>query len=646
MKLKKIHQISFLFFVLFVISFPLSVSFSQTFFVFSFLTSFLYLFQKKRTSKFFFQKGYFPPVFWAALFIYVGVFISTIYNWKIGSFSLASYWNNQSELHDIWMVFAIPLAIFHSRSKVRERILKKVILLSFLLCLLVGMISVFTPYRLGRWISLGLEYPEGERLQHFAGSIFGRFTYLPIGLMNTHLTYGGIYGMLLFSVFLSNFIPFFQKIGSLHSVWKKFIYSFLIIFITLASVSILVWNQSRSIWISIFFLLGLFISCKLLMHISKNNIPSFFISAKKSRILFIFFSSALFILFSFTVLQSFWEKNWLLQRSVRELTQTRSTENQRYFIYRNSFEILKENWILGIGNGQFTKEQNKVIHETLLTKPWLLYELTITPKSHAHNDLLQFWLAGGLISGLAWLLFWVLVFHKYLELFFKNKINLGMGVTVLFVGGFFQCYMLDDEVALPFYALIGLLFGDKIESPSFFSFQKIFAFILVLGISLSSLGVYLYRNQVKLEEILIQKQNSYTVDNTLIFDLQGCLTHTYSNNLSIRKEPFWINVNWNPISKMNTPPKEIKVKITILDRDSFDQDKEYKAHQSTILETLILPLNTDKNGIEIPNTHAKESQDFPGNVRFRDFKIEINKNDLGGQEPSFFVNQNCSKGNL
>lgn len=646
MKLKKIHQISFLFFVLFLISFPLSVSISQTFFVLSFLTCFLYFFQKKRKDKLFLQKGFFPPVFWAALSIYLGVLISTIYNWILGSKTITSYWNSQSELHDIWMVLAIPLGIFHSKLIKQERTLKRVILLSFLLCLLVGMISVFTPYRLGRWISLGLEYPEGERLQHFAGSIFGRFTYLPIGLMNTHLTYGGIYGMLLFSVFLSNFIPFFQKIGSLHSVWKKLIYSFLTLFLTLASVSILVWNQSRSIWISIFFLISLFIFCKIVTSISKNNILSIFLSAKKSRILFIFFSSALFILVSFTLIQGFWDKNWLLQRSVRELTQTRSTENQRYFIYRNSFEILKENWILGIGNGQFTKEQNKVIHNTLLTKPWLLYELTIMPKSHAHNDFLQFWLAGGLISALAWMYFWILIFHKNLDLLFKNKINLGMGVTVLFVAGIFQCYMLDDEVALPFYALIGLLFRNKIAAPHLHSFRKIIAFILVLGISLLSLGIYLYRNQVKPEDILIQKQNSYTVDNTLIFELQGCLTHTYSNNLSIRRQPFWINVDWKPRSKIDTAPNLIKVKITILDRDSFDQDKEYKAHQSTILETLILALSTDTKGIEIPNNTAIESKDFPGNVRFRDFKIEINKNELRGQEPSFFVNQNCSKGNL
>lgn len=651
MKLKKIHKYSFAFFILFLISFTLSVSASQIFFVLSFLTSIPAYLQNHNSDKFSIQMEYFPRVFWASFFIYLGVFLATAIQWSAGSNPIQSFWSSQSELHDVWMIFAIPLGIYHSKSQKDSDLLKRIILVSFLLCLVSGIISLFTPYRLGRFISLGFQYPEGERLQHFAGEFLGRFTYLPIGLMNTHLTFGGIYGILSVSVFFSFLLPRIKSVLSFQPLWKKIIYLSIILGNSLCSIWILIWNQSRSIWISILFILFLFGFYKSIYSLYQNkqkNILHFFL---RLRILSILSYLLVFLLLAFTLITYFWDKNWLLQRSIRDLTESRTTENQRYFIYKNSFKTLEENWVIGIGNGQFTKVQNEIIHKTLLEKPWLLYELYITPKGHAHNDFLQFWIAGGLISGIAWLFFWGLIFQKWFESIENSQSSLGWGAIVIFISGIFQCYMLDDEVALPFYAFVGLLFREKFDTkitPRLntsvsTNIKNTFPFILVICVSFLSLGIYLYRNSMDSENIFIQKRKVLQEDNKTSYELEGCLTHIYTEKYKIRKEPFWIKVDWPNIAREESSLSNINIEIEILDRDTFDQDKEYKAHNAILLSRLDLEIDKETKWIKIPNSNVLESDSFPGNVRFRDFRIHFMKRNFLKVEPSFSLNQNCSK---
>jgi hypothetical protein len=83
--------------------------------------------------------------------------------------------------------------------------------------------------------------------------------------------------------------------------------------------------------------------------------------------------------------------------------------------------------------------------------------------------------------------------------------------------------------------------------------------------------------------------------------------------------------------------------VEVIDRDSFDQDKEYRAHKSKVVKKLDFDISEKMEWIEVSNSDVLESEDFPGNVRFRDFKIIINKSDLLDNELKFSVNQSCSK---
>lgn len=100
--------------------------------------------------------------------------------------------------------------------------------------------------------------------------------------------------------------------------------------------------------------------------------------------------------------------------------------------------------------------------------------------------------------------------------------------------------------------------------------------------------------------------------------MEGCLTHHYPNPPRPRKTPFSFTIYISENSK-NLPDS---AKITIVSRDSFDQDQLYWAHGETDLGTIQVDLQKGTNPILIPNFLLETTpKEFPEGVFFRDFRI-------------------------
>ena len=96
--------------------------------------------------------------------------------------------------------------------------------------------------------------------------------------------------------------------------------------------------------------------------------------------------------------------------------------------------------------------------------------------------------------------------------------------------------------------------------------------------------------------------------------IEGCLTHYFNRKLELRKDPFRINFTIG--NSFKNPPQ--KVRIVVISRDSFDQDKLYKVHSERMISTIENSLETGKNTLEVQND---TSSLLANEVMFRDFQI-------------------------
>lgn len=655
MKLQKTTSLSRFFYLLFLLSFPLSVTLSQS----AFVLSLLFLIPHWAVLEHSKRRLYFPSAFFWAL----GIYLSTALAGLVTAPSLGEFAKNLSrgETSDFWMVLAIPVSLFHwKRDQESDRpVLSSYLTISLGLLLVSGIASLFTPYRLGRWISLGFAYPEGERLQHFAGHWGEILTYLPIGLMNTHLTYGGLLGLLGGGFFAYRVLKLgFAKMGSksgsspqatrVDSSIMPVLEYLGVGTVSFAFLLLLFYNQSRSIWIGFLFLvlclgLGLWVT-----HILSRK-GGYALPAPKqgraSRIALVGLGVLVVVGGIALALPKVMEKNWLLQRAVQDIFAKKTTENQRYFIFRNTFSLIGDHWALGVGNNQFSRFHWKV-SESLLEGDHedLWYELTITPKGHAHHDFLHFWAVGGLPAAIAWLGFWYWIWVWFYRSLANSRYSpipsstdptlgkimpvesakrpwnaWGMGVLVLFPAGFFQCYMLDDEVALPFYALVGILACVNLQTDQDFGKIRKLAVASLLFPLLAGLIYWRLFTLPSIDQVHQRKVTIENSQNQVQIRVEGCLSHRYGNPIEPRKDPYALRLDL-----ANGQPRPVPVGVGLWDRDSFDQDQLYRAHTTSLLESRQVLLKPGENWLEFPESWVSDhSMGFPGTVRFRDFTVSV-----------------------
>lgn len=599
--------------------------------------------------------------------VYITLFASYLFHWssylhfKDGLF--------KGEVSDFWFCLIFLTSGFLAREPEFLEYFKKSYFISLGILLTSGLVSIFTPFRLAPFVMNGFKLQEGERLQHFAGQFLGINTYLPIGFMNTHLTFGGLLG-LFFPGLLAYYIYKFPDRKDI----KNIFYSFIIFLFSV----VLFYNQSRSVW------LGLIFAMVVMINKWKNFLKEFI---NKERLIYIT------LLLSFITATGifFIQRNWLMKRAITESVITKTTENQRYFIFRNTLEIIYDNFFLGVGPGNFYKKHNEKSEKMVRENQELWYELYITPRGHAHNDFLHLFAIGGILTFICYFFFWFLNIRFFLESEDERDSVLFSGFLVFFPAGFFQCYFLDDEVALPFFVFLGIFCGriisltevqkekekilnllrlrksragavfqvealsikNALDALSIY-FQKSTATntqinktnsiretLLILCIPLSIIFSYIFwissKNPSELfyrvvksdsTEMRDAAQNALdgrpssinTHDGTTPFKIDGCLTHTLSDKPVIRKVPY--KIGFKIFDWMKSPPK--KVKIGILSRDTFDQDKLYRVHAENLIFEKEYDLQMGENNFEFSEILSSvESEKFPDNVFFRDFQISF-----------------------
>ncbi|EKP14063.1 O-antigen ligase family protein [Leptospira borgpetersenii] len=763
---KKLKTVSLFSLGFFFLSFPQSVSVSQFFGGLTIATSFPLFILDQEAQKTW-KRIQNPFLFFFG--IYILLFLSSLFYAENYS-SFFKKFLKQSEFGDFWMLLLFPASFLIASQEKNQTILKRFLFVSASIAILFGCISLFSEVRIGKFVANGFKYAPGDRLQHFSGNIGPVKLYLPIGMMNTHLTFGGLLGLFLPGLF----VDWFQSVKK-----KKGFIFVLKTFFVLAGFIILFFNQSRSIWLGIFVVL-LLLLLKGTFSIRKNPISI----SIKAKILAGFFFLGLLLSSGYLL-----KNSWLIQRSISQIFEVHNTENQRYYIYKNTIPLIRKHWFIGIGGGNYKEFHWKESSEMIEKEEQLWYELYITPRGHAHNDLLHFLVTGGVMAGILFILFW----GKLFDFFFQNDFHsltgipiLTIGILSLFPAGFFQCYLLDDEVVLPFFAFCGIFLGGKLEPISqsqikerinllqkksnnfwdkllpflkqisstefahnFFSktkeaqsnvssnfktipisyvrglfakfknsllqypkktrkdfcpertrfrflekrarFFKTFCAIAIPillywlfwipRLNLEPLKVYnrrvrssdlaltkeVQKNILKYEivsyesapfhksspqtrdsgDILSQTQLSKIQSSqlnveqaSLPFQVEGCLTHRYSSPPQPRRIPFSFTI-YIP-ENSSYPPK--KATITIVSRDSFDQDQLYWAHGETDLGTIQVDLRRGTNPILIPNFLLETTPNaFPEGVFFRDFRISYS--DFGGGEkidfPKLYFGKIC-----
>lgn len=618
------HKISIVFLYLFFVLSPFSISLSQIFAGASLFFLFLdFLWQKNipRSESFFF--------FW--ILIYLGFLIYPLFHFEF------SFWKQivlKSEFGDVWMAF---LLLHHSNLTEQEKTnLKKAVLLGAVFLLLSGTISLFSPYRLAPFVMDGFQYVEGRRLPHQLGNLFGIFPfYLPIGFQSTHLTYGGMLALYLPSLFLKtyrSFLTFKSKNKSTFLYFSLLILSFL-------GLVLLFLNQSRSVWFGLlfgFFLLSFQKKISLKKYLPWLGIGLFLIAV---------------------LLTLFYHNNWLFQRAIDDLFAKRSLENQRIWIHKMNFEILKDSFLLGIGSGNYTKEFITQAIPLVKVFPELYYDLSITPKSHAHFDFLHFWILGGITSVTAYLCFLYLITKKILQVGKNNLFYLGF-FSVIFAGSF-QCFLLDDEVLLPFLGLLILLpsaYQGKENSTQKFP-TKVYG-SLVFWILISSIGAF-YLTKTPSKDLFFHRArtehnfpmalaqsaiNAKTAvpmpkgTNEIYFKLAGCLDHemNFDTIPKVRVSPIQFFIHWEEIPEGHLPQTLI---LEIRKRESFDQDKEYRVQGEQMVKKEIFTNPKQIQRVQVnPNVFLES---LGQGIEFVDFGFLFSWNGEKPFLPRIEISGNC-----
>lgn len=670
---------------LFLLAFPQSVSVSQIFGGLTIATTYPLFFleeESKRTWK----RVRVP--FFLFFGIYILLFVSSLIHADLYSPFFKKFLK-QSEFGDFWMLLIFPAAFLVASKEKNQTVLKRFLFASASIAILLGCISLFSEVRLGKFVSNGFKYAPGDRLQHFSGKIGPIKLYLPIGMMNTHLTFGGLLGLFLPGLF----VDWFQSIKK-----KKNFVLILKTLLVFAGFIILFFNQSRSVWLGVFVVFVLLI-WKGTFSLRKN-LPSVSLRTKLITGL-----TLIVVLFGIGYL---FRNNWLIQRSISQIFEVHNTENQRYYIYKNTIPLVKEHWLTGVGGGNYKDSHWKESSQMIEREEQLWYELYITPRGHAHNDLLHFISTGGIFAGILFLLFWGKLFVSFFQKNFDSTTGIpifAIGVLSLFPAGFFQCYLLDDEVVLPFFAFCGIFLGgrwnslneNEIADPnkdvqtqasdSGFPFYLVKENGRILWKTIGSIGIPIllywlfwiprlnleplevYNRRVRSTDLALikevqknilkyesdsEKNSSSNQEGTptraaagltieqasLPFQVEGCLTHLYPNPPRPRKTPFsfTILVSENSLN----PPKTAT--ITIVSRDSFDQDQLYWAHGESDLGTISIHLQRGKNEILLSNflldTYPKE---FPTEVFFRDYRIQYSgyETDKNPDLPKLYFGRVC-----
>ncbi|MBW0434743.1 O-antigen ligase family protein [Leptospira yasudae] len=422
---ERLRKITLFLFCASIVTIGLSVSLSQGFLVLAFITS---LFSTK------------TPGFWKEPVILVCLFF---FGWYLTDFAIHAF-SEQSfrvyaktafnaELKDIFLFIGLILA-WNLKKEEFPRILKTLNILFWVL-LVTGFVSSFSPIRLSRLISDLYRESVNWKFTHPMGHLGGISLFLPIGLMNTHLTFGGLL-QFFFPVPVFLFLKtFFEK------NYKKAALQGLILFVFLYVVFL---NNARSSLLgAIFSSLTAF----LVLGIIRKELPT-------SKIL-IFTTGTLSLLLLLGIGLSFTQAGQKITDPL--FGKEKHTDSGRTFIWDSTFPLIEKNPLTGVGPGNYNREieKSRVEHSEQYRELYYFYETT--QRGHAHNDYFHLFAVFGLPAIFLFILLGTSLYHK---LIFSRlpyeQILYFFGLSGFFFSGLFQCYFQDDEVVILFWILCGL----------------------------------------------------------------------------------------------------------------------------------------------------------------------------------------------
>lgn len=422
---ERLRKITLFLFCSSIIAIGLSVSISQGFLVLAFLFS---LFSSK-TSGFWKE----PIILIGFLFFswYLGDFL--IHSFREENFKIYSKTAFNSELKDIFLFIGLLLS-WNLRKEELPTVLKALNVLFWVL-LVTGFISSFSPVRLSRLISDLYRESSNWKFTHPMGQIGGASIYLPIGLMNTHLTFGGLlqffFTMPIFLFLKSLFDKNFKKAGIYGIILLFFLY---VVFL----------NNARSSLLG-----GLFSSTTALIVLGaiRKELPF-------TKIILFTIGIFTFLLFVGIGL-SFTQAGQKITDPL--FGKEKHTDAGRAFIWDSTFPLIEKNPFTGVGPGNYNLEigKSRIEHSEEYRELYYFYETT--QRGHAHNDYFHLLAVFGIPSFLLFLLLGTELYRRLIttKLSYEHSLYF-FGLSGFFISGLFQCYFQDDEVVILFWILCGL----------------------------------------------------------------------------------------------------------------------------------------------------------------------------------------------
>ncbi len=422
LNLEKMNRLFILFLQISIVSCAISVSLSQ---LFLFFTLILYLI----------TKGYKSFRLTAISMLSLGIFIlyglSFFYhipNSEVWTYIAAI---KGTEFKDV-LLFGAFLVVQNLNDSEEIKKIEKAFWILLIVLLISGFISIFSPIRLSRLISDLFKPSPTWKFAHHYGDLFGVGIHLPIGLMNTHLTFAGIF--LLFAPFL-----FFRFIFSIRDR-KNILFHFLILFL-FGMIALLNNARSALIGASVSIAIGFIDLLFIQKYFSIKNtlkllgIPILAIGLTASLLFF----------------------NETMAKTIQPLLgQEKHTDSGRTFIWSSTYPMILANPILGIGPGNYGKEVEVVRKHLSQKYKDLLFFFEVTQRGHAHNDFLHIAAIAGLPALLIYIALASVICYKLLQPKFSRNDNiLFYGLVGFFFAGLFQCYFQDDEVVIVFWYLLG-----------------------------------------------------------------------------------------------------------------------------------------------------------------------------------------------
>ncbi|WP_061223700.1 O-antigen ligase family protein [Leptospira weilii] len=422
---ERLRKITLFLFCASIVTIGLSVSLSQGFLVFAFLTS---LFSSKTSG------------FWKEPVILIGI---SFFGWYLSDFVIHSFREENfltyskiafnAELKDIFLFIGLVLA-WNLKKEEFPTILKSLNALFWIL-LITGFVSSFSPVRLSRLVSDLYRESSNWKFTHPMGHVGGLSLYIPIGLMNTHLTFGGLlqffFPLPIFLFLRSFFDHNFKRAGIQGIILLTFLY---VVFL----------NNARS---SILGAIFSSITAFLVLGVVRKELPT-------TKIL-LFASGTLTLLLILGIALSFTQAG---QKIIDPLFgKEKHTDSGRTFIWDSTFPLMKDNPFTGVGPGNYDREIERSRKEHSEKYRELYYFYETTQRGHAHNDYFHLFAVFGFPGIFLFLFLGTELYRRLITTNLPYEHSLYFfGLSGFFFSGLFQCYFQDDEVVILFWILCGL----------------------------------------------------------------------------------------------------------------------------------------------------------------------------------------------